>query len=157
MKAEGVKYSHVKDRKTIQQATGRKKMWKRPQINGTEWRHNWSCVTLFERLQFMSGNLSVKDQQYQYQPPLSGAALLSPLCLCAEGIVRPRLNPPLCSASVCSGSVQSRWRVEGGKGGWGVEGRLRKRPVDLDHSQGQSGVLLWLKLRTAHCDWLLRL
>lgn len=26
MKAEGVKYSHVKDRKTIQQATGRKKM-----------------------------------------------------------------------------------------------------------------------------------
>lgn len=95
-------------------------MWKRPQINHTERRHDCNSV---EHLQITSA----EDRQYQYQH-LYLKRLLSPLCLCVEGILRPRLNPPLCAASVRS--VSAQWRGVGG---------LRKRPVDLERSQGQSG------------------
>lgn len=80
---------------------------------------------IVKRLKIISRNISVKDRRYLYQ--LSIRSSSSPLCLCVEGIVRPSLNPPLCAASVCSVLVQSR-----GRG-------MRKRAVDLDRSQGQSG------------------
>lgn len=63
------------------------------------------------------------DQQYQYQILYLEQlhSPLSTLSLC-QGIVRPQLNPPLCSEFVLSiGTVD-------------MEGA-----VDLDHSQGQSG------------------
>lgn len=51
---------------------------------------------------------------------------LPSFCPGVEGTVRPGLNPPLRAATtVCS--VLVKWRGEG----------VRKRPVDLDSSQGK--------------------
>lgn len=96
----------------------------------------------------MSGNLSGNDQHYQYQF-LYLERLFSPLCLCVEGIVRPRLNPPLCAASVRRLSI-SAVELSELKRGW--EGF--RKASGLGPQPGTELVLLRLKLRTAHCDWL---
>lgn len=102
------------------------KMWKSPQINHSESRHDWSRVTPSDHV-----------REYICKGPavsISAPFIWSSSSLHSVFVSRVLWGldwTHLCAASVRSVSEQQQQQQR-----WGG---LRKRPVDLERSQGQSG------------------
>lgn len=128
--------------KSIQQATGREKNVKEI-TDQSHWKETWlKQCNIVECLQIMSGpsdhvrEYICKRPAVSISAPLSGAAPLSPLSLLCRGYCEASAEPTSVRCQRTLGEVKMRGV---GWWWWWWEGVLRKRPVDLDHSQGQSG------------------